>query len=103
MRYVVRSARRIGALLAVAALGIMLMAVPAVAQTSTITQADCDAGRITQNGKPISKDACQARIGQKVNLASTGFEAWMLGLGGIALMGGATVVLMRRRPSRTLA
>ncbi len=91
------------ALLAIAALGIMLMAVPAMAQSSTITQADCDAGRITQNGNKISQEACEARIGQRVNLADTGFEAWIVGLGGIALMAGATVVLMRRRPSRTIA
>jgi LPXTG-motif cell wall-anchored protein len=103
MRYVTRSARKAGALLAIAALGLLLMAMPAIAATSTVTQADCNAGRITQNGKPISRQACEARIGQKVNLASTGFEAWLLGLGGIALMGGATVVLVRRRPSRTLA
>lgn len=103
MTYVVRSARRLSAVLAIAVLGAMLMAVPAVAQKSTITQADCDAGRITQNGKPISKAACEARIGQRVNLANTGFEAWIIGLGGIALMAGATVVLMRRRPSRHLA
>jgi LPXTG-motif cell wall-anchored protein len=103
MRYVVRSARKVGALMAVAMLGILMMAMPVAAQTSTITQADCDAGRITQNGKTISGSACEARIGQKVNLASTGFEAWMLGVGGVVLMGGAAVVLMRRRPMRTLA
>ena len=103
MRYVIHSARKVGALTAIAALGLLFMAMPAIAATSTITQADCDAGRITQNGAPISKSACEARIGQQVNLAHTGFEAWLLGLGGIALMGGATVVLVRRRPSRTLA
>ena len=103
MRYVVRSARRLSAILAVAMLGALLMAVPAVAQQSTITQADCDAGRITQNGKKLSQEACEARIGQSVRLADTGFEAWIVGLGGVALMAGAGVVLMRRRPSRHLA
>ena len=64
MRYVVRSARRVSAILAVAVLGALLMAVPAMAQQSTITQADCDAGRITQNGKRISQEACEARVGE---------------------------------------
>lgn len=110
MRYVVRSARRLSAILAVAVLGALLMAVPAMAHSgggggsdSTITQADCDAGRITQNGQRLSQEACEARIGQKVRLADTGFEAWIIGLGGVALMAGAGMVLVRRRPSRHLA
>jgi LPXTG-motif cell wall-anchored protein len=92
----------VSAILAVAVLGALLMAVPAMAADSTITQADCDAGRITQNGKRISQEACEARIGQSVRLADTGFEAWIIGLGGVALMAGAGVVMMRRRPSRQL-
>ena len=103
MRYVGRSARRLSAILAVAVLGAMLMAVPAMAQQSTVTQADCDAGRITQNGKKLSQEACEARIGQNARLADTGFEAWIVGLGGVALMAGAGMVLMRRRPARHLA
>jgi len=102
MTYVVRSARKVSALLAIAVTAMMLMAIPAMAQ-DTITQADCDAGRITVNGKKLTQEQCEARIGQKVTTASTGFEAWIVGLGGIALMGGAAVVLMRRRPSRNLA
>jgi LPXTG-motif cell wall-anchored protein len=84
-------------------LGAMLMAVPAMAQDSKITQEDCDAGRITRDGERLSQSECEARIGQQVRLADTGFEAWIIGLGGVALMAGAGVVLVRRRPSRTLA
>ena len=100
MRYVVR---RVSAIFAVAMLGALFMAVPALADDSEITQADCDAGRITQNGQKLSQSECESRIGQRVRLADTGFEAWIVGLGGIALMGGAGFVLMRRRPARHLA
>src|SRR4051794_15388081 len=40
---------------------------------SVVTQADCDAGRITRNGRTLSRSECEALIGQRVNLASTGF------------------------------
>jgi LPXTG-motif cell wall-anchored protein len=85
-------------MLLVGVLGALAFAAPASAQKSTVTQADCDAGNITRNGEQISKAQCEALIGQRVNLASTGFEAWMLGLGGIVLIGGSVVVLRRRRP-----
>jgi LPXTG-motif cell wall-anchored protein len=88
----------------VAALGAMAFAGTASAQTSVVTQEDCDAGRITRNGKQLSKSECEALIGQRVNLAQTGFEAWILGLGGLALMAaGGVVVLRRRRPARQIA
>ena len=89
----------------VAALGAMALAAPvAMAQTSTVTQEDCDAGRITRNGKQLSQSECEALIGQRVNLAQTGFEAWILGLGGLALMAaGGVVVLRRRGPARQIA
>ena len=88
----------------VAALGAMTFASTAAAQTSEVTQEDCDAGRITRNGKQLSQAQCEALIGQRVNLAQTGFEAWILGLGGLALMAaGGVVVLRRRGPARQIA
>jgi LPXTG-motif cell wall-anchored protein len=100
-----RTGRRALALfMLVAALGALSFAGPASAQTSVVTQEDCDAGRITRNGKQLSKSECEALIGQRVNLAQTGFEAWILGLGGLALMAaGAVVVLRRRGPARQIA
>ena len=68
--------------------------------TSVVTQADCDAGRIrNKQGETLRGEACERLIGQRVNLAQTGFEAWMLLLGGVALMGGAVVLRVRRSPS----
>jgi LPXTG-motif cell wall-anchored protein len=92
-------------LMVVAMLGTLAIAAPsAPAQTSVVTQEDCDAGRITRNGRQLSKSECEALIGQRVNLAQTGFEAWILGLGGLALMAaGAVVVLRRRGPARQIA
>ena len=101
--------RRLSGILAlvvlVATVGVLATAVPASAQKSTVTQADCNAGRIKdRNGNTISRERCEALIGQRVDLANTGFEAWMVGLGGIALLGGAVALQMRRRPaSRQLA
>jgi LPXTG-motif cell wall-anchored protein len=91
-------------LLLAAALGALTFAGPAPAQTSVVTQEDCDAGRITRNGKQLSQSECEALIGQRVNLAQTGFDAWILGLGGLALMAaGGIVVLRRRAPTRQIA
>ena len=73
-------------------------------QTKVITQEDCDAGNITRNGRQLSQSECEALIGQRVSLADTGFEAWILGLGGLALMAaGGGVVLRRRGPARQIA
>ena len=100
-----RTRRAFVLIVLVAALGPMPFAAPlAVAQQSTVTQEDCDAGRITRNGKQLSQSECEALIGQRVNLAQTGFEAWILGLGGLALMAaGGVVVLRRRGPARQIA
>jgi hypothetical protein len=66
--------------------------------TSLITQADCNAGRITRHGRTLSRAECQRLIGQRVNLAGTGFEAWIFGVaGGACLL--AAAALRRRRPS----
>jgi hypothetical protein len=67
------------------------------AQTSVITQADCNAGRITRHGRTLRGAECTRLIGQRVNLAGTGFEAWIFGLGGgVCLLAG--LGLRRRRP-----
>jgi hypothetical protein len=100
--------RRLSGLIAlvvlVASIGVLASAVPAFAAKSTVTQADCNAGRIKdRSGNTISRARCEALIGQSVDLASTGFEAWMVGLGGVALLGGAVALQVRRRPARHLA
>ena len=100
--------RRLAGLLAlvvlVASMSVLATAVPAFGAKSTVTQADCNAGRIKdRNWNTITRARCEALIGQSVDLASTGFEAWMVGLGGITLLGGAVALQVRRRPSRHLA
>jgi LPXTG-motif cell wall-anchored protein len=99
------ASRRIRALAAlVAAIAMLAVAAPAMGATSTITQADCNAGRIKdKQGNAISKDRCERLIGQRVNLASTGFDAWWLIIGGVACIGGAAALRVRRRPSHQLA
>src|SRR3954471_22533376 len=70
--------------------------------TSVVTQADCNAGRITRNGHTLSSADCERLIGQRVNLAGTGFEAWLLVAGGALLLliaAGATLHGRRRRLS----
>lgn len=86
----------LGALVAV-----MAVAAPAyAAQTSSVTQADCNAGRIKDKaGTTISGDKCKALVGQRVKLAKTGFNAWIIALLGAGLVGGA-VVLRRRSTAR---
>lgn len=67
------------------------------AGTSVITQADCDAGRIRRGGRTLTRAECQRLIGQRVNLANTGFEAWMFaGAGSLCLL--LAVGLRRTRP-----
>jgi LPXTG-motif cell wall-anchored protein len=87
----------LGALVAV-----MAVAAPAYgsshesSDTSEVTQADCDAGRIKdKQGNTISGEKCENLIGQRVNLADTGFDAWLIALLGTGLIGGA--VVLRRR------
>lgn len=66
-------------------------------QTSVVTQADCDAGRVQRNGRTLTREECQRLIGQRVNLADTGLEAWIFAAaGGLCLL--AAVGLRRRRP-----
>jgi LPXTG-motif cell wall-anchored protein len=100
MTLVRRRFRGMAALVAlITAIAIVVTAVPAMGATSTVTQADCNAGRIkNKQGATLSRSACQALIGQRVNLASTGFEAWYLLLGGVVCIGGAGALRMRRRP-----
>lgn len=83
----------------VATVASLAIAAPAFAQrTSIVTQADCNAGRITdRQGNVLRGERCERLIGRRVNLARTGFEAWMVAaLGGLALAGG---LALRRRPS----
>ena len=81
----------------ITAIALIATASPAMAQTSTVTQADCDAGRIkNKQGTVLRGEACERLIGQRVRLAQTGFEAWMLLLGGVVLMGGGVALRMRR-------
>jgi LPXTG-motif cell wall-anchored protein len=98
MTLVRRRFRGMAALVAlVTAIALVATASPAMAQTSTVTQADCDAGRIkNKQGETLRGEACERLIGQKVRLAQTGFEAWWLLVGGVALMGGGVALRMRR-------
>ena len=100
MTLVRRRFRGMAALVAlVTAVALIATAAPAMAQTSTVTQADCDAGRIkNKQGETISGAACEKLIGQRVRLAQTGFEAWWLLVGGVACIGGAVALRVRRRP-----
>ena len=98
--------RRLSGVLAlvvlITTLGVVGTAAPAIAQRSTVTQEDCDQGRIRdRQGNVIRGERCERLIGQRVNLADTGFEAWLIALGGFALIGGAALVRVRR-PARRL-
>ena len=84
---------------ALAVMGSLVLASVAMAATSTVTQADCNAGNITRNGQKLSQAECEKLIGQRVNLASTGFPAWTLLVVGAGLVGVAGFLVIRRRPS----
>lgn len=88
----------------VTAVALVVTAAPAMAQgSSTVTQADCDAGRIKdKQGNTLSGERCERLIGRRVRLAQTGFEAWYLLLGGVACIGGAAALRVRRRPTPQL-
>ena len=101
----VRRFRGTAALVAlVTAVALVVTAAPAMAQsTSTVTQADCDAGRIKdKQGNTLSGERCERLIGKRVRLAQTGFEAWWLLLGGVACIGGSVALRVRRRPTPQL-
>ena len=89
----------------VTAVALLATAAPVMAQgSSTVTQADCDAGRIKdKQGTTLPGERCERLTGQRVRLAQTGFEAWWLLLGGIGCIGGAVALRVRRRPSQQLA
>ena len=94
-------------LIAAACCALALLALPAASSaqtgsgTSTVTQADCDAGRIQRHGRTLTRAECQKLIGQRVNLAQTGFEAWMFAAaGGLCLLAGFG---LRRRRAPQLA
>jgi LPXTG-motif cell wall-anchored protein len=87
----------------VTAVALIVTAAPAMSATSTVTQADCDAGRIkNKQGETLRGAACEKLVGKRVQLAQTGFEAWWLFAGGIACIGGAVALRVRRRPSPQL-
>ena len=94
-----RAARTLAALAALVALAAPLaLAGTALAQTSSITQQDCDQGTIRdKSGQAISKERCEQLIGKQVQLASTGFEVWPLVAGGCVLLAGAALLGFRRR------
>jgi LPXTG-motif cell wall-anchored protein len=94
-----RAARTLAALAALVALAAPLaLAGTAFAQTSNITQQDCDQGTIKDKaGQAISKSRCEALIGKQVQLASTGFEIWPLIAGAGVLLAGAAGIGFRRR------
>jgi len=79
-------------------MGALALASTAMAQTSVVTQEDCNRGNITRNGQRLSQSQCEALIGQRVNLASTGFPAWALLIGGLGLVGVSGFLVVRRRP-----
>jgi hypothetical protein len=93
-----RAARMLAALAAIVALAAPLaLAGTALAQTSDITQSDCDQGTIRdKSGQVISKARCEQLIGKQVQLASTGFEVWPLIAGGVVLLVGAAALTFRR-------
>ena len=101
----VRRLRGIVALAAVVtAVALVVTAAPAMAQgTSTVTQADCDAGRIKdRQGNTLRGERCERLIGRRVRLAQTGFEAWWLLVGGVVCIGGAMALRVSRRPTPQL-
>ncbi|MEA2449530.1 MAG: hypothetical protein QOG63_1462 [Thermoleophilaceae bacterium] len=93
-----RATRGLAALVAIVALTVSLaVAAPALAQTSTITQRDCDQGTIKdQSGQTISHARCEALVGKQVALAGTGFEVWIIGAAGLLCLGGAAWFGLRR-------
>jgi LPXTG-motif cell wall-anchored protein len=93
-----RFTRGIALMSVLVVMGALALAATAMAQTSVVTQEDCDRGNITRNGQRLTQSQCEALIGQRVNLASTGFPAWALLLGGVGLVGVAGVLVVRRRP-----
>jgi hypothetical protein len=96
-----RATRTLAALVAIVALAAPLaLAGTALAQTSTITQQDCEQGTIKdESGQAISRERCENLVGKQVALAGTGFEAWLLGAGGVLCLGGAAWFGLRRTGS----
>lgn len=73
----------------------------ALAATSTITRQDCAQGRIRdKSGTPISQARCEALVGRSIELASTGFDDWIVALGGLVFIGGGVLLWRRPRPVR---
>ena len=100
-----RATRGLAALLALVALMIPLaVAGSAFAQTSAITQQDCEQGTIRdESGQPISQERCEDLVGKQVALAGTGFEVWpLVALGAVCLAGAAFFGLRRGTPVRPL-
>jgi len=93
-----RATRGLAALVAIVVLMIPLaVAGTALAATSTITQQDCEQGTIKdKSGNTISKERCQQLVGKQVQLAGTGFEVWIVAVAGVACLGGAAYLGLRR-------
>ena len=79
------------------------MSATAVAANSTITREDCLKGRISRHGKPVSTAECLRHVGQGVQLAHTGFDAWIVALAGGACLAGAAALRLRPRYRSTRA
>ena len=94
-----RSVRALAALVALVVLMAPLsLAAAALAQTSTITQQDCEQGTIRdRSGQPISRERCERLVGKQVELAGTGMEVWPLLAAGAACLAGAAWFGLRRR------
>lgn len=94
---------RAAAVLVVAVAIWAALAATAVAATSTITRSDCLNGRISRNGKAISQSECLRHVGQNVNLAHTGFDAWIIAAAGGVCLAGAAALRLRPRLRNTRA
>lgn len=93
-----RALRALALVLLAGVLALSTGAATALAEQSTITRQDCDQGRIhDRSGHAIDAARCQKLIGKSITLASTGFEAWIVGAAGVACLAGAFLL---RRPLR---
>src|SRR3979409_792031 len=96
-----RAPRSLAALVALVALIVPLaLAGAAVAQTSSITQQDCNQGTIRDKaGQAVSKAPRPEVARKQVKRAGTCFGVWPLVAGGVLCLAGAAAFGLRRSPS----